>query len=68
MTNEELIALSDFQTSSDMDRYFKLKRIKEKVDKAKEIICLGLRAIETNGKCNHLFVEQAEQFLKEIDE
>lgn len=40
----------------------------DNLTEAKEIICLGLRAVETNGKCNKLFVEQAEQFLKETKE
>lgn len=36
--NAELKSIADFQTSSNMDRYFQLKRSKEQLTKAKEII------------------------------
>ena len=36
--NAELKSIADFQTSSNMDRYFQLKRSKEQLTKAKEIL------------------------------
>lgn len=36
--NAELRSIADFQTSSNMDRYFQLKRSKEQLTKAKGII------------------------------
>lgn len=36
--NAELKSIADFQTSSNMDRYFQLKRSKEQLTKAKDII------------------------------
>ena len=36
--NAELKSIADFQTSSNMDRYFQLKRSKEQITKAKKII------------------------------
>lgn len=35
---KNLESVADFQTSSNMDRYFQLKRSKEKITEAKEII------------------------------
>ena len=36
--NAELKSIADFQTSSNMDRYFQLKRSKEQLAKAKKVI------------------------------
>lgn len=36
--NAELKSIADFQTSSNMDRYFQLKRSKEQLTKTKEIL------------------------------
>ena len=36
--NAELKSIADFQTSSNMDRYFQLKRSKEQLTEAKKVI------------------------------
>lgn len=72
--NAELKSIADFQTSSNMDRYFQLKRSKEQLTKAKEIIT-NLVKFDTSYKDDEEFqrknelydkiLEEAEQFLKE---
>lgn len=44
--NAELKSIADFQTSSNMDRYFQLKRSKEQLTQAKEIIEELLKALD----------------------
>ena len=64
--NAELKSIADFQTSSNMDRYFQMKRSKEQLTKAKEIIGdLLLMAKVEHLERNYESVEEAEQFLKE---
>lgn len=62
--NAELKSIADFQTSNNMDRYFQLKRSKEKLNKAKEII---EKLISQNRKewVYSDVREEAEQFLEE---
>jgi hypothetical protein len=68
--NAELKSIADFQTSSNMDRYFQLKRRKEQLTKAKEIIenLIGLLPDEVlcHDYYKRVYVDPAEQFLKEI--
>lgn len=64
----ELKSIADFQTSSNMDRYFQLKRSKEHLTKAKEIIKRLLKATYGEGWNYSLQVKvEAEKFLKESE-
>ena len=76
--NAELKSIADFQTSSNMDRYFQLIRSKERLTEAKEIIKKLLKTPRTVYKrdedgevCHYVNEEysaiekQAEQFLSE---
>ena len=69
--NAELKSIADFQTSSNMDRYFQLKRSKEQLTQAKEflkkiekIVYNGENEIKRLSKIVDILAE-AEQFLKE---
>lgn len=68
--NAELKSIADFQTSSNMDRYFQQKRSKEQLTKAKDIIrellnsCFGYNSKTVNYEVK----VKAEQFLKEVSE
>lgn len=67
--NAELKSIADFQTSSNMDRYFQLKRSKEQLTKAKKIIENLLNAFVSNDFFEEeelSAMEEAEQLLKEI--
>lgn len=73
--NAELKSIADFQTSSNMDRYFQLKRSKEQLTKAKEVITNLVKfdaSYKDDEECqrkNELYDKiwgEAEQFLKEI--
>lgn len=67
--NAELKAIADFQTSSNMDRYFQLKRSKEQLTQAKEIIQTLIESLEVSeGEeiRESKVVKEAEQFLKEV--
>lgn len=78
--NAELKSISDFQTSSNMDRYFQLKRSKEQLAKAKAIIRdykivvegdhTTVCGVPEENRCINVLKlnEQAEQFLKELSE
>lgn len=69
--NAELKSIADFQTSSNMDRYFQLKRNKERLTKAKGIIqsFVWWHTGEDRGSIDsNDLVERAEQFLKEASE
>ena len=59
--NAELKTIADFQTSSNMDRYFQLKRSKEQLTKAKELLKQFLEA--KNGEDTYKAEWEAEQFL-----
>ena len=68
--NAELKSIADFQTSSNMDRYFQLKRSKEQLTQAKEllkkiekIVYNGENEIKRLSKIVDILAE-AEQFLK----
>jgi len=66
--NAELKSIADFQTSSNMDRYFQLKRSKEQLTKAKKIIENLLNAFVSNDFFDEeelYAMAEAEQFLKE---
>lgn len=68
--NAELKSIADFQTSSNMNRYFQLKRSKEQFTKAKEIIKRLLKATYGEGWNYSLQVKvkvEAEKFLKESE-
>lgn len=74
--NAELKAIADFQTSSNMDRYFQLKRSKEQLTKAKEVITnlvkfdVSYKDDEECQRKNELYDkmwEEAEQFLSEVE-
>lgn len=71
--NAELKSIADFQTTSNMDRYFLLKRNKEQLTKAKELLerllitsCNSdvLNLLPNCSEVLRVRVE-AEQFLKE---
>lgn len=74
--NAELKSIADFQTSSNMDRYFQLKRSKEQLAKAKAIIRdykivvegdhTTVCGVPEENRCINVLKlnEQAEQFLK----
>ena len=73
--NAELKSIADFQTSSNMDRYFQLKRSKEQLTKAKEVITnlvkfdVSYKDDEECQRKNELYDkmwEEAEQFLSEV--
>jgi hypothetical protein len=78
--NAELKAIADFQTSSNMDRYFQLKRSKEQLTKAKDIIRdykivvegdhTTVCSVPEENRCINVLKlnEQAEQYLKEVSE
>jgi hypothetical protein len=78
--NAELRLIADFQTSSNMDRYFQLKRSKEQLTKAKDIIRdykivvegdhTTVCSVPEENRCINVLKlnEQAEQFLKEASE
>lgn len=78
--NAELKSISDFQTSSNMDRYFQPKRSKEQLAKAKAIIRdykivvegdhTTVCGVPEENRCINVLKlnEQAEQFLKELSE
>ena len=78
--NAELKSITDFQTSSNMDRYFQLKRSKEQLTKAKDIIRdykivlegdhTTVCSVPEENRCINVLKlnEQAEQFLKEVSE
>ena len=57
--NKELKSIADFQTSSNMDRYFQLKRSKEQLTYAKTIIQDLLYNTDEYAR------QRAEDFLKE---
>jgi hypothetical protein len=64
--NAELKEIADFQTSSNMDRYFQLKRSKEQLTKAKELIEKLLNAFASNDFFEEEELDamaEAEQFL-----
>lgn len=64
--NAELKSVADFQTSSNMDRYFQLKRSKEKLTKAKELIeDMYYRIPASYSDYFKDVMERAKQFLKE---
>ena len=74
--NAELKSIADFQTSSNMDRYFQLKRSKEQLTKAKEVITnlvkfdVSYKDDEECQRKNELYDkmwEEAEQFLSEVE-
>lgn len=73
--NAELKSIADFQTSSNMDRYFQLKRSKEQLTKAKDIIkdymiiAIGIESVSEENRCINVLKlnEQAEQFIKESE-
>lgn len=64
--NAKLKAIAEFQTSSNMDRYFQLKRSKERLTKAKEIIEELLKALDGRSGFDEDVFGRAEQFLKEV--
>lgn len=76
--NAELKSIADFQTSSNMDRYFQLKRSKEQLTKAKDIIRdykivvegdhTTVCGVPEENRCINVLKlnEQTEQFLKEV--
>ena len=76
----ELKSIADFQTSSNMDRYFQLKRSKEQLTKAKDIIRdykivvegdhTTVCSVPEENRCINVLKlnEQAEQYLKEVSE
>jgi aromatic ring hydroxylase len=66
--NAELKAIADFQTSSNMDRYFQLKRSKEQLTKAEEIILKLSACLEghSNNNFEYELLQETEQFLKEV--
>ena len=78
--NAELKFIADFQTSSNMDRYFQLKRSKEQLTKAKDIIRdykivvegdhTTVCSVPEENRCINVLKlnEQAEQYLKEVSE
>lgn len=78
--NAELKSIADFQTSSNMDRYFQLKRSKEQLTKAKDIIRdykivvegdhTTVCSVPEENRCINVLKlnEQAEQYLKEVSE
>lgn len=78
--NAELKSIADFQTSSNMDRYFQLKRSKEQFTKAKDIIRdykivvegdhTTVCSVPEENRCINVLKlnEQAEQYLKEVSE
>lgn len=64
--NEELRQAANFQMSSNMDRYFKLKRQEEKLIKARGLIRNLLRVTYGEGWNYSLeWKEKAEQFLSD---
>ena len=72
--NAELKSIADFQTSSNMDRYFQLKRNKDLLTKAKEIIREETRLLGNIVSIERIkdehpnkVIEQAEAFLKEYE-
>lgn len=70
--NAELKSIADFQTSSNMDRYFELKRSKEQLTKAREIIKELMSFPVQFCDCRHTVDfektrEEAEQFLSEVE-
>ena len=69
--NAELKPISDFQTSSNMDRYFQLKRSKDQLTEAKEIIREFVEWANWQGsKCPSFksIQDKVEQFLNsEVD-
>ena len=78
--NAELKSIADFQTSSNTDRYFQLKRSKEQLTKAKDIIRdykivvegdhTTVCSVPEENRCINVLKlnEQAEQYLKEVSE
>ena len=78
--NAELKSIADFQTSSNMDRYFQLKRSKEQLTKAKDIIRdykivvegdhTTVCSVPEENRCINVLKlnEQAEQYLKEVSD
>lgn len=76
--NAELKSIADFQTSSNTNRYFQLKRSKEQLIKAKAIIRdykivvegdhTTVCGVPEENRCINVLKlnEQAEQFLKEV--
>ena len=68
--NAELKSIANFQTSSNMDRYFQLKRNKERLAKAKEIICEYVRLANLEKEDTVAIWQlyhKAEQFLSEVE-
>lgn len=69
----ELKSIADFQTSSNMDRYFQLKRSKEQLTKAKELIrqlCSMVRELNNpNVQLTNVdySLAEAEQFISEVE-
>lgn len=65
----ELKSVADFQTSSNMDRYFQLKRSKEKLTEAKKQIrnLLYVYQLGKNELATARIRAEAEQFLKEVE-
>ena len=62
--NAELKSIADFQTSSNMDRYFQLKRSKEQLTKAKELLKQWLSLC---GFKVEKLSKDTEQFLSEVE-
>lgn len=67
--NAELKSIADFQTSRSMDGYFQLKRSKEQLAKAKEVIkgllcILYDKAEEELNSGDKDIIYKAEEFLK----
>lgn len=64
----ELKSIADFQTSSNMDRYFRLKRSREQLAKAKKIIKNLMKFAEIDSREYEEEYKEAEQFLEEVSE
>ena len=64
--NAELKSIADFQQSSDMDRYFQLKKSKEQLTKAKEM-CEDMKA-DMCGTDNEVLYDYLARILKKYGE
>lgn len=64
--NAELKAIADFQTLSNMDRYFQLKKLKERLTEAKNHIH-RLLVLLTEGKRSYAVIDEARAFLQEVE-
>lgn len=65
--NAKLRAAADFQTTSNMDRFFQLKRLKEQLTEAKEHIH-RLLVLLTEGKRSYAVIDEARAFMQEEKE